>query len=201
MLYIIRKLGKKNIQCFWKGAKLSAPNPQMSSLVENEKLPVLFECKCLRTFLWLSIFLLLRHFSSCFPPAGRKFLMPYHRKWPQTWWVRLCLLMWGIIWVKQCSSGSVFLVCQRGHFTGLCQEFYYSQNCFAFIHWVRELNQINIIRFVLNKSMLAASCRFMILLGWANNSFRYFTKYERCNVWFTVVGPPFPCFLKTLLLF
>lgn len=128
MLYIIRKLGKKNIQCFWKGAKLSAPNPQMSSLVENEKLKVLFEHNCLRNFLWISIFLLLRHFSSCLPPASRKFFMPYHRKRTPTWWVRFYLLMWGIIWVKQYSSGPVFLVCQRGHFTRLCQEFYYRQD-------------------------------------------------------------------------
>lgn len=38
------------------------------------------------------------------------------------------LLMWVIIWVKQWSSRPVFFICLWEHFTGLCQEFYYSQD-------------------------------------------------------------------------
>lgn len=75
------------------------------------------------------------------------------------------------------------------------------QNRFALIHWVKELNWINLICFVLNKSKLAAFYRLMILLGWSNNSFQYLSKYQSCSVWFTAEGSPFSCFEKPFYLF
>lgn len=174
MLYVMGKLGNKYIQCYWKQASSSAPNVLSGGQWKIKKFSLSIICKwsCALCFVGITsesgrfsfsdilahVFLQIVETSSCLIPESVLIQSD------ELDLVCCCGISHGI---NSTDLGNFHSLSARTFHWAMPRALQQPrQNCFAIIHWVKELNWINLIRFVLNKSKLAAFYRLMILLGW-----------------------------------